>query len=495
MEKYDLIVIGGGPSGYAGAMRALDFKKKVLLIEKNRIGGAGVYDGVLTSKTLWEYSMKVNTVRESLPNYKVEFETVNRVVKDAIFERKTQMTIHLQLLESATQNGLFHYEKGKGRFVSQHEVEVIKENGDVKKVWGEHILISTGSRPRYLPHIPIDEKIILTSDGIKSLNAFPESLVVLGAGVIGCEFATIFSNLGQTKVYLIDKADRILPFEDADVAEMVSGNLEERGAVIHHGASLVRMEIKNGKVEYELKYSDGKTEIINVEKALVSVGRIPNVEELQLDKAGVKLNERGAIWDDDTQTNISNIWTAGDCTTEMALVSVGEREARHAVVRMFGPAIKPIAYKNISTIMFLNPEVAAVGMSEQEAIQKNIPVKVVKLDYSTNARAIAMRKTRGFFKILVTNDNGMRILGMRAVGEHASSAIQAVAYLIHTNQGIRELADMIHPHPSIIEGIQECLRMLLGKSVYKPGVFKDKLQCYICENGQRTAIGNLMQED
>jgi dihydrolipoamide dehydrogenase len=490
MEKYDLIVIGGGPSGYAGAMRALDFKKRVLLIEKKRIGGAGVYDGVLTSKTLWEY-----TIRETMPEYKVDFDTVNHVVKDAIFERKTQMTVHLQLLENATQSGLFHYEKGKGRFATKHEIEIIKENGEIKKVWGEQILIATGSRPRYLSHIPIDEKIILTSDGIKTLKDFPESLVVLGAGVIGCEFATIFSNLGQTKVYLIDKADRILPFEDEDVAEVVSKNLEGRGATIHHGASLKNMEIKEGRVEYVLQYKDGREEKINVEKALVSVGRIPNIDDLQLDKAGVKLNERGAIWDDDTQTNISNIWTAGDCTTEMALVSVGEREARHAVVRMFGPAIKPIAYKNISTIMFLNPEVAAVGMSEQEAMQKNIPVKVVKLDYSTNARAIAMRKTRGFFKILVTNDSGMRILGMRAVGEHASSAIQAVAYLIHTNQGIRELADMIHPHPSIIEGIQECLRMLLGKSVYKPGVFKDKLQCYICENGERKAIGDLMVDD
>jgi dihydrolipoamide dehydrogenase len=144
--------------------------------------------------------------------------------------------------------------------------------------------------------------------------------------------------------------------------------------------------------------------------------------------------------------------------------------------------------------MFLNPEVASVGMSEQEAKQRNIPIKVVKLDYSTNARAIAMRKTNGFFKIIVTNDNGMRILGMRAVGEHASSAIQAVAYLVHTNQGIRELADMVHPHPSIIEGIQECLRMLLGKSIYKSSVFKDKLKCYTYENGVATPLETLLVE-
>ena len=490
-EHYDLIIIGGGPTGYAGAMRALDFKKKVLLIEKKHIGGAGVYDGVLTSKTLWEMSQKISSIREMIPDYEADFEYINKTVKEAIFERKTQMTVHIQLLQTQA-NNLFHYEKGTAQFVDKHTISITKENGRIKTVSAENILIASGSRPRYLPNISIDEHIIMTSDGVKNMTEFPKSLVVLGAGVIGCEFATIFSNIGKTKVYLIDKADRILPFEDEDVAELISESLEKNGATIHHGSSLKRMEIKDGKVEYELEYKDGKTEIINVEKALVSVGRVANVEGLGLEKVGVKLNERGSIWDDDTQTNISHIYVAGDVTTEMALVNVGEREARHAVVRMFGPTIKPLSYQNISTIMFLNPEVASVGMSEQDCKKKGIAHKVVKLDFSINARAIAMRKTKGFFKIIVTNDNGMRILGMRVVGEHASSAIQAVAYLIHTNQGIKELADMMHPHPSIIEGVQECLRMLLGKSIYKPSVFKDKLKCYVCENGTCTPIESLM---
>lgn len=490
MEHYDLIVIGGGPSGYAGAMRAIDFKKKVLLVEKKRIGGAGVYDGVLTSKTLWELSQKVSSIREMIPDYKIPFEKIVTTLKESVFERKTQMTVHLQLLQKQSQ--LFHYEKGSASFIDKNSISIKKEDGTIKTASASNILIATGSRPRYLPSLAIDEEIIMTSDGIKNLTEMPKSLVVLGAGVIGCEFATIFSNFGQTKVYLIDKADRILPFEDEDVAQVVSDSLEKQGAVIHHGASLKHMEVKNGKVEYELEYKDGSTEVITVDKALVSVGRVANVENIGLEEIGLKLNDRGSIWDDDTQTNISNIYVAGDATTEMALVNVGEREARHAVVRMFGPTIKPLTYQNISTIMFLNPEVASVGMSEQDLNKKGIAHKVVKLDYSTNARAIAMRKTKGFFKIIVTNDNGMRILGMRAVGEHASSAIQAVAYLISTNQGIRDLAEMMHPHPSIIEGIQECLRMLLGKSIYKPYVFKDKLKCYVCENGTCTPVDTLV---
>jgi dihydrolipoamide dehydrogenase len=488
---FDLIVIGAGPSGYAGAMRAIDFGKRVLLIEKKRLGGAGVYDGVLTSKTLWEQAIKVASIRELLPNYEPDFETISKTVNEAVFERKTQMTVHLHLLQKE-KNDLLLYEKGVAKLLGKHEVELTKEDGERKVYTGNNILIATGSHPRVPGNIAVDEQTIVTSDGIKNFKSFPKSMVVLGAGVIGCEFATIFSTFGKTKVYLIDKAERILPFEDEDVAEIVKQNLESNGAVIHHGASLVRMEIINGEVEYELSYQDGRKDILRVEKALISIGRAANIEQLGLETAGVKINEKGGIWDEDTQTNISNIYAAGDVTTEMALVNVGEREARHAVVRMFGPIVKPLTYKNISTIMFMNPEVATVGMSEQECRQKGIAHKVVKLDFSTNARAIAMRKTKGFFKIIVTNDNGMRILGMRAIGEHASSTIQAVAYLIHTNQGIRELADMMHPHPSIIEGVQECLRMLLNKSIYKPYVFKDKLKCYIFENGEQYAVNSLV---
>lgn len=490
-EHYDLIIIGGGPSGYAGAMRAIDFGKKVLILEKNKIGGAQVYNGVLSSKTLWEHALKVQVAKELIPDYNPNFNDVSKIVNEAVFERKTQMTVHLQLLQKQ-KNRLLHYEKGNGYLLDKNTVQITKEDGTIKKVSANYILIATGSRPRIPKNISVDENIILTSDGIKNLKSFPKSMVVLGAGVIGCEFATIFSLLGKTKVSLIDKADRILPFEDEDVTDIIKGNLEAHGCRLHQGASLKKMHIVNGEVEYELEYKNGKTELFKVEKALVSIGREANIENLGLENAGVKLNERSCIWDDDTQTNISNIYVAGDVTTEVALVNVGEREARHAVVRMFGPAVKPLTYKNISTIMFLNPEVAAVGMNEQECRLKGIPHKVVKLDYATNTRAIAMRKTKGFFKIIVTNDSGMRILGMRAVGEHASSAIQAVAYLIHTNQGIRELADMMHPHPSIIEGVQECLRMLLNKSIYKPYVFKDRLKCYVCENGVCTPIENLV---
>ena len=387
------------------------------------------------------------------------------------------------------------YEKGTGSFVDEHVINILKENGDEYQVYAENTLIAAGSRPRILPDIAVDEKIIMTSNGIMHMEEFPKSLVILGSGVIGCEFATMLSNFGKTKVYLIDKADRILPFEDLDISEVVSDHLVEMGAVIHGSSELIRMEVVEGMVEYELLHKSGRREIIRVEKALIAVGRVPNVEDLRMENAGVRMSARGLhIGDVDTQTNVKNIYAVGDISGRMALVNVGEREARHAVVKMFAPfPVIPIHSNNISTIMFLAPEVAAVGMNEQQASDKGISIRVAKIDYSMIARAIAMRSTRGFFKIIVSDDSEMKILGMRAVGEHASSAIQAVALLIYMNKGIDELAGMIHPHPSIVEGIQECVRMLLDKSIYKSSVFADKLQCYRLVKGVKTPLNSIKE--
>lgn len=497
IRKFDVAIIGGGPAGYAAAMRAVDFDKSVVLIEKDKLGGAGIYNGALTSKTMWELSKKVDTINSSLYSagrrqLEVTWDDVQKTIKDAIFERKFQYSSHVKMLDSKLKEK-FEYEKGTATMVSNHEIEIKRKDDTETKIWAENIVIATGSRPRKIPNIDVDEKIIMTSDGIHHMESFPKSLVIVGAGVIGCEYATMFSSFSKTKVYLIDKADHILPFEDRDISSLVANNLKKNGVTIHNKATLERLEKIDGEVEYELVYQDGKKEVIRVEKALLSIGRIPNFENIGMENVGVKMSERGRhIGDDDTQTNIPNIYAVGDVSGNLSLVNVGELEARHAIERMFmEKQPERISYDNISTIMFLDPEVASVGMNEKQCIEQNIPVKVVKIDYSAIARAIAMRKTEGFFKIIVTNDEEMKILGMRAIGEHASSAIQAVALLIKMDKGIDELAELIHPHPSIIEGIQECVRMLLNKSVFKSSIFKDKLKCYSCVEGVCTPLQRL----
>ena len=496
IEQYDLCVIGAGPAGYAAAMRAVDFGKKVILIEKDKVGGAGLYDGALSSKTLWELSQKVKSVNETIVSvgrrkFEISWEEAQKTVNEALFDRKSQYSCHIKLLETGSKK-LFHYERGLGSFIDKNTIKITKKNGKDKIIKADYTIIATGSKPRKLPNTPVDEKIIMTSDGIHHMDDFPKSLVIVGAGVIGCEYATIFSNFGKTKVYLIDRADRILPFEDDDISEMVEGNLEGHGVTIHHKAQLERLDIVDGEVEYELSYEDGRREVLRVEKALLSIGRELNISGLNMENAGVKKSKRGRhIGDVDTQTNVPNIYAVGDASGRIALVNMGELEGRQAVEKIFGNKTTPLSYDNVSTIMFLEPEVAAVGLNEKQCAERGLAIKVVKLDFSCIARAIAMRKTQGFFKIIVTNDDKMQVLGMRAIGEHASSAIQAVALLIKTGQSIKLLADLVHPHPSIIEGIQECVRMLMNESVFKSSVFKDNLKAYSCVNGKCTPLQQL----
>ena len=479
MDRYDLVVIGGGPSGFAAAMRGLDFKKKILLIEKHRIGGAGVTNGALSSKTWWELAREAARFRRSLKRYNIQEPTINYAeiqseVHKAIKERKDLLEEQMTYLRADVAH-LFDFKKGEAHLLDQHLIE-ITSGAHKETVWADYIILATGSRPRYLPELPIDEKIVLTSEGIEEITDFPESMVIVGAGVIGCEYATIFSGFGKTKVHLIDKGDRILPMEDTDAVKIIERNMENNGVLIHRNSRLVKMTIVRGRVEYELEYTDGTHQVFNVEKALVAVGRVPNLEDLWDDKVGISISKRG-IENNDTQTNVSNIYAVGDLTADISLVNVGELEGRYAVERIFGKPERKLVYENISTIMFLSPEVAGVGLNEIQAKEAKLEYKVVTLEYSTIPRAIAKRNTQGFIKLLATNDDAMKILGMKVVGNDASSAIQAVAVLISMNKGIEELAECVHPHPSITEGIQECVRMLMGKSLLKPLALAGRLSC------------------
>jgi len=484
MEHFDLCVIGGGPAGYAAAMRAIDLGKRTLLVERDRIGGTGIYNGALTSKTLWEIAHRVSSTNELMRTrgrepFRLSWDEISKTVNEAVFERKYLYACHMQLLSNTKQGTvLFSHERGHASLAGPNTVH-IQRTGFTADIRADHVIIATGSRPRSVPDIAVDEQHIFTSDGIFNIEELPKSIVIIGAGVIGCEFATIFCNLGATRVHLIDRADRILPFEDADVSELVAKNLERKGVIIHRSAKLDQIAVVDGEVEYSLSYTDGRTETVRVEKALLSVGRAPNVEGLGLENASVETDPAtGLIRVKDTSTSQPHIHVVGDATATNMLVNLGEMEGRHAVERIWAGKSDALSYDNVSTIMFLDPEVAGVGLNEQECRKRNIPYRMARIDYSCLARAIAMRRTKGFFKVLVTNDDEMRVLGMRAVGEHASSAIEAVALMMRLGTPIRELAELVHPHPSITEGVQECARMLLGRSIFKPAIFADRMLCY-----------------
>jgi dihydrolipoamide dehydrogenase len=481
-EKYtfDVVVIGSGPAGFAAANRAADFNKKVCLIEKSHIGGTGIINGVLTSKTMYELSMDYSVASRIDRGYRasglsVDYNLVRNTVLEAAREKQYQMRSQIETFANLSQEGTISLITGMAKFKDAHTVEV-NDQGELITIKGEHFIIATGAHPRKLPGVQIDGKRIITSDNILSLSRFPGRMLIIGSGIIGCEFATIFSNFNQTQVHLLDRSNRVLPYEDDEVSEFVSQNLEADGVTVHHTAQLRCIREHPDHLEVVLDYDAGNSKVIEVDVALVAIGREPNTQDIGLELLGIIPDKRGLIPVDDygcaqNTQGYSNIYAVGDITGQAQLYSVAEFQGRLAVEAIMKNICYHPDYSNMSTLMFFKPEVAAVGANEKTLQEKNIGYKSVYYSNSLINRAIAMRNTHGFVKILVSNDDKQRILGMRAAGPQASSFIVAIAHLINQGNSVSEVLRVFYPHPSITEGIQESMRALAHKSIYKPVAF------------------------
>lgn len=482
MQKFDLAVIGSGPGGFAAAMRAVDMNKKVCIIEKSALGGAGVMNGALTSKTMWQLSLDYATASRIDRGYRasglqIDFQKVLKSVRTAakakIYQIKSQIQTLAQGRFKDKSLTLIH---GRAKFVNEHILEVSTEYKK-EEIFAENIIIATGSRPRLYPGLEIDHKKIITSDDILKIENFPEKMIIIGSGIIGTEFATIFSNFKQTEVHLLDRQHRVIPFEDDDVSYFVSKNLEDNGVIIHHTANLRSIEkVDDGNLEVILDYNDGHSQVLEVDLALVAIGRIPNTDDLGLENIGVNPNERGVVEVDESlrvksSKGIKNVFAVGDITGQTQLYSVAETQGRYAIKALYDNVVEEINYFNMPTLMFFKPEVAAVGLNEKKLREQKISYKMVWYSNELINRAIAMRNTNGFIKIMASNDGEDRILGMRAAGPQASSFIVSVAHLMNQKNGLTHILNTIHPHPSLSEGIQDCLRVFKDKSVFKPYAF------------------------
>ncbi|MBT8494397.1 MAG: NAD(P)/FAD-dependent oxidoreductase [Deltaproteobacteria bacterium] len=459
---FDLCILGAGPAGFAAAVRARDLGKRVALVEPGRVGGTGLHEGALSSKTMWHLSNDYARSRRTGRGFKAEkidvsYRSVTASVDEAVGERRALLCKQLELMTADIE-----LVAGAGKFVAANRVKIEPSGREIE---ADYFLIATGSTPRLLPGVDVDGEVIVTSDHIEGWNEFPGSMVVVGSGVVGCEYATIFGHYGQTAISMIDRRERILPFEDEDVAECVTGCFEDMGVRIHKRAQLQSLVRKGDGVEYVIDCG-GDIQTHQVDRALISIGRVPRVNDLGLEAAGVELGKRGGVRSDGTRTSVPHIFAAGDATCDVALANVAEMEGRHAVETMFDEEPVPIRYDALSTIMFLEPEVASVGLGEQKAREDGIPYRAARLDNRLISRNVAMRNTTGFIKLLASPDH--KLLGLRVVGPQASSCIQGIALLMDLGADLRAIDHCVHPHPAVTEGVQECARLLLGRSLLKP---------------------------
>jgi len=449
-----IVILGGGPGGYEAALVAVELGADVTIVDRSGLGGACVLWDCVPSKTLLSTAEVVTWIEqaESLglaseqPRIDVD---LPRVFERVLWLAKAQSEDVQEKIERAGVRTV----RGTGSFVDPHTVAV--DGGD--RISGDVFLIATGSAPRELDTAKPDGERILNSRHVYDLPAVPDELVVVGSGATGAEFAHAFNRLGS-HVTLVSSRDRVLPGEDADAARVLEQVFERRGMTLVKNARASAVRRSADGVEVELQGGS----IIRGSHALVTVGQEPNIGELGLENAGVRVGDRRQIpVDGVSRTNVGHIYAAGDVTGGIMLASTAAMQGRIAMWHALGQAVSPLRRDSIAATVFTDPEIATAGLSEQAAHERNLAIKVLSLPFATNARAKMVALEDGFVKIVASADSGT-VLGGTIVAPHASDLILPVSVAVHSRLNVAQVAQAFSIYPSFGGSIQEAARRLMG---------------------------------
>lgn len=450
-DNTEIAVIGAGPAGYIAALRASQLGAKVVVIEKCELGGTCLNRGCIPTKALLKsteiYEVVKNASRFGVSTNGVSIDFAKAVArKDSVVKKLVNGVNYL--LESSSIGVI----KGAATFISQNEVEITKTNGQKQRLVAEKFIITSGSVPAVLPIPGIDSDDVITSEEALEITEPPESMVIVGGGVIGVEFATIFASLG-TKVTIIEMMHQLIPAIDTEVAEALELTLKEQGVAIYLNSRVETISDSGERKALEFINGEGNKTTITSDKVLVSVGRRADIEGLGLERAGVKTEQGSILVDEYMRTNVLNIYAAGDITGGILLAHVAFEEGRLAAENALGHNTK-IDYKAIPNCIFTRPEIASVGLSEEEAKQGGHQLKIGRFPFKANGKAVAMNETEGFVKIIADARYG-EILGVHIMGPHATDLISEGTLAIKLEATLDEIIHTIHAHPTLGEAMVE----------------------------------------
>ncbi|HHT7170722.1 TPA: dihydrolipoyl dehydrogenase [Bacillus cereus] len=455
-----LVVIGGGPAGYVAAITAAQNGKDVTLIDEADLGGTCLNVGCMPTKSLLE-SAEVHDIVRMANNYGV---TLNKesisVDWKQMQARKSQIVTQLvQGIQYLMKKNKIKVIQGKAKFETDHRLRVTC--GDKEYVVdGEQFIIAAGSEPTELPFVPFDGKWILNSNHAMSIDNIPKSLLIVGGGVIGCEFASIYSRLG-TKVTIIEMAPQLLPGEDEDIANILREKLENDGVEIFTGAAL--KGLNNYKKQTSFEY-EGSIREANSEFVLISVGRKPRVQEIGLEKAGIQFSNKGIVVNKHMQTNVSHIYAAGDVIGGIQLAHVAFHEGTTAALHASGEDVK-VNYHAVPRCIYTAPEIASVGLSEKLAREQYGDILIGEFPFTANGKALIIGEQMGKVKVIV-EPKYQEIVGISIIGPHATELIGQGTVMIHTEVTADIMRDYIAAHPTLSESIHEALLQAVGHAVH-----------------------------
>jgi dihydrolipoamide dehydrogenase len=475
--QFDLIVIGGGPAGYAAAIRAGQLKKRVLCIENENLGGTCLNWGCIPTKALLEDGQFVRRLRSEGADHGVTYENLK---VDFL-----KMVARSRGISDKLQKGIGHlfrkyevtHEKGTGQLLAPHKVKLTGESGS-KEFTAEHILLATGAKSTPLPGAPFDRERIITSREAMTLPKQPGRLAIIGAGAIGCEFADFYNAIG-TEVTVIEMLPQLLPNEDDDVSQLLQRTFQKHGIKVHLKTKTEKVEKTKEGMRLTLSAVEGgQKSTVEADVVLVAIGVTGNTQDLAAPGCNLELFKNRVKVTPDLHSNLENVWAAGDCISlhfpaesSMAgyrhpdLAHVAHHEAVNCVERIFGLSQHALDYAQIPGCTYTHPQVASMGLSEKKARQQKREVRIGKFPFSASGRALASGETDGFVKLIFDAKYG-ELLGVHMIGEQVTELLSELVLARKLEATEAEIIETMHPHPTLSEAVMEAAGVAVGRAIH-----------------------------
>jgi dihydrolipoamide dehydrogenase len=455
----NVVVIGGGPAGYVAAITAAQQGSKVILIERQELGGTCLNEGCMPTKALLESATRFEQVKNaSLFGIDIKEDaaeinwTVVQNYKNSVTEKLVQGIRYLM------KKNQIEVINGEASFQDDRVITVRNKEG-VQKILSDKVIIATGSEPVTLPFASFDEWVIDSRQAL-TLPEIPSSLLIVGGGVIGCEFASIYARLG-TKVTIVEMENQLLPGEDRDIVSFLERSLKKSGVTIYCSSKLIQLDKSTNKAVIETK--KGMTEL-EPSKVLIAVGRKPRVSGLNLNNIGIDYDEHGIKVNEFMQTNLPWVYACGDVIGGVQLAHVGFHEGKIAALHACGNA-EGVNYRAIPRCVYTSPEIASVGLNEKQAREKYGDIRIGQFSFSANGKALIIGEQTGKVKVLVEPQYN-EIIGITIIGPHATELIGQGTIMMHAEMTTDSMENFISAHPTLSEVIHEALMSALGQPVH-----------------------------
>lgn len=456
-KEYDLVILGGGTAGYVSAIRAAQLGKKVAIVEKYKLGGTCLHKGCIPTKSYLKTAEILRYINHA-DQYGIKQASAEFDIQDVVAKKDETVTAMYTGVQSLMKKYKIDVYQGNGRLLGPSlfspqagTVSVELENGESELLVNQNVLIATGSKPVELPFLKFNHNTIISSDDMMNIETLPDNILIIGGGVIGLEFASLLNDLG-VEVTVVEAGSSIIPNEQKEISKIIKKNFQENGIEIYEDLPLNEENISITDQNIKVQLRDDE---VTFDKVLVAVGRKPNTEDIGIQNTKIKTDDKGYIVTNDVyQTEDKHIYAVGDVIGNYQLAHVATKEGTISVENMFDQNPIHLDYLTVPRCIYTNPEVASIGMTEQDAKNKNINYKKFKVPFKAIGKSVIENKGLGEC-ILIKDTENDRVLGIHMVGAKVTELINEVSLFTFMNGSTEELATAVHAHPSIGEVLME----------------------------------------